>query len=323
MHSQRVLITGCGGELGSLVTSMFEDAPWVESILGVDADPPRRRLRRTDFRRVALNNTGKVSDVIIDYDPHIIVHVGVWEPNARLGTAEAERTTTSMGRAVFDAAHQSPSLRAVVIRSGLEVYGARSHDPFQPNEFSPTEPRSTFGRMLQLLEDQAADLRGARGVTVATLRLASVLGPHVPSPLGRLLRLPAVPFSFPKNPSFTVIEDHDAASAFLLAAEHQFDGVVNVVAEGTINMRNTALQGRRIPVPVIGPGLWGARHIANFAGAPVPDHITELLQNGRLAYSSDAARAIRFAPRHTADEVIERLFEWPSVIRVPPARKVA
>jgi UDP-glucose 4-epimerase len=203
------------------------------------------------------------------------------------------------------------------------VYGTRSHAPLTPTDTTTPAPASRFGRMLQFLERQAADLRAARGVAVANLRLASVLGAHVPSPLGRLLRLPAVPFLLPSDPPFTVIEDHDAALAFRLAASHRFDGAINVAADDTTTARRAALQGRRIPVPVVGPGWWVTEKIANLAGAPVPDHVIEMLRHGRLAHASDNAHLIRFAPRHSTREVIERLYEWPSVVRVPAAVQVA
>ncbi|MBM3730988.1 MAG: NAD-dependent epimerase/dehydratase family protein [Actinobacteria bacterium] len=321
--TQKVLVTGCGGELGSLATAMLEEESWVGRILGVDVDPPRQRLRRTDFRRIALNRTAAVSQIILDFDPHVIVHLGVWEPNARLSPDEAERTTSDVARAVFDAAHQAPSLEAVVVRSGLEVYGTRSHAPLTPTDTTTPAPASRFGRMLQFLERQAADLRAARGITVANLRLASVLGAHVPSPLGRLLRLPAVPFFLPSDPPFTVVEDNDAALAFRLAASHRFDGAINIAARGTTTSRRAALRGRRIPVPVVGPGWWVTEKVANLAGAPVPDHVLEMLQHGRLAHTGDNANLIKFTPRLSTHEVIERLYEWPSIIRVPATVQVA
>jgi len=321
--TQKVLVTGCGGELGSLATAMLEEESWVGRILGVDVDPPRQRLRRTDFRRIALNRTAAVSQIILDFDPHVIVHLGVWEPNARLSPDEAERTTSDVARAVFDAAHQAPSLEAVVVRSGLEVYGTRSHAPLTPTDTTTPAPASRFGRMLQFLERQAADLRAARGITVANLRLASVLGAHVPSPLGRLLRLPAVPFFLPSDPPFTVVEDNDAALAFRLAASHRFDGAINIAARGTTTSRRAALRGRRIPVPVVGPGWWVTEKVANLAGAPVPDHVLEMLQHGRLAHTGDNAHLIKFTPRLSTHDVIERLYEWPSIIRVPATVQVA
>ena len=54
-----------------------------------------------------------------------------------------------------------------------------------------------------------------------------------------------------------------------------------------------------------------------------PDHVVEMLRHGRLAHARDHARLIHFAPRHSTHEVIERLYEWPSVVRVAAARQVA
>ncbi|MCU1360463.1 MAG: hypothetical protein JWN99_1752, partial [Ilumatobacteraceae bacterium] len=62
--------------------------------------------------------------------------------------------------------------------------------------------------------ETAAQSAGRRvGVSVGSLRLAPVLGPHVPSPLGRMLRQPVVPFSVLADPPFAVIADADAARA--------------------------------------------------------------------------------------------------------------
>ena len=63
--------------------------------------------------------------------------------------------------------------------------------------------------------------------------------------------------------------------------------------------------------------------MSSFAGAPVPDHITELLEHGRLAASNEAAHLLRFAPAHTTTEVIERLYRWPTVERIPARKQVA
>ena len=46
MKNRRVLITGMGGELGSLVAALAENTDWAGEILGIDVDPPRRLLKR-------------------------------------------------------------------------------------------------------------------------------------------------------------------------------------------------------------------------------------------------------------------------------------
>ena len=68
-----------------------------------------------------------------------------------------------------------------------------------------------------------------------------MIGPHVPSPLGRVLRQPIVPFSALADPPFTVVHDSDAAAAFVLLPACVSTAPVNVVAPGSI----TTLQAIR------------------------------------------------------------------------------
>ena len=323
MRGRRVLVTGMGGELGSLVASMTERTEWAGDILGFDVDPPRRNLKRARFVRVSATDTERMTELVADFNPHVILHVGVWEPHARLATEQAEECTESVAKAVFQAAHQATSLETAVVRSGVEIYGAGSYSPEIATESTPAAPTTTYGRMCAVIEEQAMELRIAKGVNVCTLRLAPVLGAHVPSPLGRILRLPVVPYHGLLNPIFSVVEDHDAAVAFLQGAERDANGVVNIVANGAISMLRAITTGRRVPAPSVGPGWWLARGMSGLAGAPVPDHVAELLEKGRLAASNEAAHLLRFAPAHSTTQVIERLYQWPGVERIPARRQVA
>lgn len=323
MKGRRVLITGMGGELGSLVASMIERTDWAGDILGFDVDPPRRLLHRSQFVRVEPGEHDRIAELIQQFNPHVLLHVGVWEPDARLSTDDARSCTELVAKAVFDAAHQVEALETVVVRSGIEIYGASSHSPDIAVETSPIAPITTYGRMCQLIESQATDLRHSRGVNVCTLRLAPVLGAHVPSPLGRILRLPAIPYYGAGNPIFCVVEDHDAATAFVQAAQRDADGVVNIVANGAISMLRATMIGKRIPLPSFGPAWLLARTASTAVGAPMPDHVADLIQHGRLAASNEASHLLRFAPRHSTTQVVHNLYAWPSVERIPAKRQVA
>ena len=90
-------------------------------------------------------------------------------------------------------------------------------------------------------------------VSVTSVRLAPVVGPHLPSPLGRVLRLPVVPVSLLADPAFSVIDDQDAARAFVLAATARVDGAVNVVSPGAVTATQAVRMGGRWPVPLLGP----------------------------------------------------------------------
>jgi UDP-glucose 4-epimerase len=177
--------------------------------------------------------------------------------------------------------------------------------------------------MLLALEHRAAELAMERGTSIAMLRLASVVGKHVPSPLGRLLRLPAVPFNPFGAPQFSVIQDNDAARAFVAAAKHQPHGSINVVAPGSISIPQAASIGRRITLPTIGPAWWFAKSLSGLAGAPMPDHIVQLLMHGRSAQPGRTEELLNFVPEYSTHEVINSLYEWPSVIRIAPQKQVA
>ncbi len=317
MRGQRVLVSGMGGELGSLVASMLEDEPWVGALCGMDVDPPRRRLHRAEFHRIEPSRRERIVDVVTAFDPHVLVHLAVWEPDARAATSQARRLTDEAAVSILGAAAECPSLQSIVVRSGIEIYGRGRHALTRPDETVDPAPTAEYGRMVDRLERTARTVGERVGVAVGMVRLAPVIGPHVPSPLGRLLRQPLVPFSILADPPFTVIEDRDAARAFVAAAARRLNEPVNVVADGAVTGLQAALRGKRLPVPLVGPEWSLTRRMSHLIGAPIPDHVMEVLHRGRLADGSRADELLGTSPRSSTTEVIDRLFAWESVVRVP------
>ncbi len=317
MRGQRVLVSGMGGELGSLVASLLENEPWVGSILGIDNDPPRRRLHRSDFHLIEPSDRQRIVDVVTAFDPHVLIHLAVWEPDARAGTTLAKRLTCEAATSMLSAAAECRSLQAIVVRSGIEIYGRGRGALTRPDEDAPTRPSSEYGRMVAEIEATANRVGQRIGVAVSALRLAPVLGPHVPSPLGRVLRQPVVPFSLLADSPFTVILDSDAARAFVAAAEQRPQGPLNVVAPGAISTMQAIRRGRRLPLPLVGPEWRVVRQISYLLGAPLPEHVMELIHRGRLADGARLTPTLGVTPRATTQEVIDRLFEWEAIVRIP------
>ena len=309
-----------GGELGSLVASLLEAEPWVGSILGIDVDPPRRRLHRSEFHLIDPRDRQRIVDVVTRFDPHVLVHVAVWEPDARAGSAVAKRLTCDSATSIISAAAECRSLQAIVVRSGIEIYGRGRGALTRPDEDAPTHPTSEYGRMVAAIETTAQTIGSRVGVAVSALRLAPVLGPHVPSPLGRALRQPVVPFSMLADSAFAVIIDSDAARAFVTAAEQRPQGPLNVVAPGAITTLQAIWRGRRVPLPLFGPEWRIARRFSHLVGAPLPEHVMELIHRGRLADGARLTSTLGIKPRVTTLEAIDRLFEWEAIVRVPPSR---
>lgn len=323
MAGARVLVSGMGGDLGSRVAVAMEDEEWVGALVGIDADPPRRRLRRAVFHRIDPIDHDRTVETITAFDPHVLVHMSVWEPHSRANPAAARRLTDLAAGSILGAAAECRSLEAVVVRSGIEIYGRGRDAPTRPDEDSPIAPTSGYGRTLARIEATASELGRRIGVSVGTIRSASVLGPHVPSPLGRILRMPAVPFSAVSDPPFTVVQDQLNAQAFVAAAARRLDQPVNVAATGSITAFQAARRGHKLPVPVIGPQWVIAKAISAILGAPVPDHVSEMFRRGRLADNGRMDELLGITAESTTSQVIDQLYAWPSVVRVPATVKAA
>src|SRR4029079_933243 len=89
----RVLVTGMGGELGTRVAQLIEARDWATEVVGVDFVPPRRRLRRAQFRRIDPRDATRLAAFVEEYAPHVIAHFGVYEPASRMTPASARERT--------------------------------------------------------------------------------------------------------------------------------------------------------------------------------------------------------------------------------------
>ena len=130
----KVLVTGMGGELGTRVAQLLEQRAWATEIVGVDFVPPRRRLRRAEFRRIDPRDRDKLVQFVEEVAPNVVAHFGVYEPSSRMTPVSASERTELCTIAALSAAAHAGNLEYVVIRSGLEVYGPRSLHASVPDE---------------------------------------------------------------------------------------------------------------------------------------------------------------------------------------------
>lgn len=323
MAGRRVFVSGMGGDLGSRVAEHLEREPWVGELLGVDTDPPRRRLDRAEVHLASPHDLDRIVSLVSAFNPHVAIHMSVWEPFSRVAPRVARSLTDQAAISILGAIAESHALEAIVVRSGVEVYGRARGAPTRPDEAAAVAPTCEFGHTLADVEHTANEIGRRIGVPVAAIRLGHVLGPHIPSPLGRLLRMPAVPFSVLADPPFAVVEDVECASAFVAAAERRLDGPVNVLANGAITALQAIRRGGRLPIPLVGPDWRLAKIGFELAGAPIPDHVLETLHRGRLADNGGMQELLGFSSTVTTVDVIDKLYAWPSVVHVPARKQVA
>lgn len=319
----RILVTGMGGELGTRVAQLLEARRDVAEIAGFDIDPPRRRLRRSRFARIDPRDRERVVEFVTDFAPNAVAHFGVYEPDSRLGGREAAEATEACTVHALGAAARAGTLAHIATRSGLVVYGRGPDRPLVPDERARIAPTNHYGRMCLDVEAIAAGIGHRHGIAVAALRLAPVVGSHFPSPLGRVLRLPAVPVPMLEDPPFCLVHQEDAARAMVEALVRGHDGPLNVVAPGATSPWQAVRIGGRLPVPVLGPGWKVAERLAELAGAPMPEHIVELLRLGRAGDGDAARRALALTTMRPALEICAELYEWATVTPLHASEAVA
>lgn len=311
----RVLITGMGGQLGTLVARRIEARSDVETVVGVDLDPPRRRLHRAAFHWIRPGDTDTLDEVMRTVDPTVVVHLGQYEPHARLAPAKADAASRQATASLVVALEASTSVRRIVVRSGIEVYGRRRGGPVCPDERVAPDPSTQFGR--RLLATELAVETAARAhrtpITVTSLRFAPIAGYHTPSPLSRLLKLHVVPVPALSEPTFSLVHAADAADAVVAAVDADHDGPVNVIGPGVVSGYQAARIGGRIPVPVTGLGWSVAGRFTEVTGAPLPDHVRELLVRGRTADGRRCDELLGFTPTKTTRDIVTEIHDQTGV----------
>lgn len=320
----RILVTGMGGELGTRVVNLLEADERFTEIVGIDGYPPRRRITRVSFHRIDPRDRRKAVRIVRDLDPEVVLHLGVYEPNARFTPTEARLGTAASAVSILGAAAACPSLRRLVVRSGIEIYGRRrGSTPTRPDESGAIDPTTPFGRSLSHVEQLAGEAGQVAGVPVTSLRFGPIVGPSFPSPLGRYLRLPAVAVAPPFfELPFCLTHQEDAAHAIVAAGLAGHDGPLNVVGSGAVTASQAARRGGRITVPVAGPGWRLAALTAELLGAPLPAHTRELLVRGGVADGALATDVLGIQPRST-DDVLTQLYEWGQVAHLAAASREA
>jgi len=320
----RVLVTGMGGEVGTRVAQLLEEHDEVTEIAGCDYVPPRRRLRRSEFKRIDPRDRDRLVAFVTDFAPHAVAHFGIYEPDSRLSPREAARASEACTVHALGAAARAGSLQHVVVRSGLSVYGRGRGRALMPAEDAPIAPNNAWGRLLLEVELLAAGIARRHDVTVCALRYATIAGSHVPSPLGRVLRLPTVPVPALADPPFSLLGRDDAARAMVEALLRGHDGPLNVVGPGATSPWQAVRFGNRLPLPVEGPGWRLARRLTELLGAPLPDHVCDILRRGLTGDGTRAYEVLDLGFVRPTQEVLADLYAWATVTPIVEAtRRVA
>jgi len=313
---RRVLITGVGSHVGSLLAQRLERDPDVEHVAGLDTRAPKLPLERTEFLDADIRDP-EIGRLIPATGADTIVHEQIVRQPGPAMSSRAMHDINVIGTLqLLAACERVPTLRTIVIRGSAGIYGSEPHAPqFFKEEMTRLFPlRTRFQRDVEEIENYFDTYaRRHTGVSCTMLRYQPAIGPGLRTQITRYLSQPVCPTYLGFDPRIQLVGIDDALEAIVAAVRNPVPGAVNVAAPGTIGLsRIIRLAGRRA-LPIAAP-LFGA---VTAAGQRLgldaqSDDFQRLLHYGRGVDTRRLTEEVGYTPRQSTVAAVE---EWAAAAR--------
>ncbi len=311
MAGRRVLITGVGSYLGTLLAARLEREPGFEAIVGLDTRKPRQELGRTELIEADIRDPS-IAPLIARAEVDTVVHNSiVRQPGPGMSARVMHDINVIGSLQLLSACGQSPSIRAIVIRGSAGIYGAEPHAPqFFGEEMTRMFPlRTRFQRDVAEIENYFETYsRRHPDVTCTMLRYQPAIGRSLATQITRYLSQPACPTYLGFDPRIQLVHEDDALDSLVAAIRRPVRGAVNVAARGTIGLARMIRMARRPHLPIAGPLFGPITGAGRRLGLDAySDDFRRLLRYGRGVDIAKLEREVGHRPRYSTVEAVE---EW-------------
>jgi UDP-glucose 4-epimerase len=317
--SSVVLITGVSRYLGGQLAARLSADSSINRIIGVDAAPPRpaqlARLGRTEFVRADIRNP-LIANVFTQAQVDTVVHAATDTARPSRGTGTARELNRVGTMQLLAACQRSDSVARVVVKSTTAVYGSGPRDPavFTEDMAAVGQPSGGYASDAVEIEGYVRGFSRRRpDITVSMLRLASLIGPTIESPLTRYLAMPLVPTSLGFDPRLQLLHETDAVEVLRLATLAANPGVYNVAADGVIYLSQAVRRARRLrlPVPAAAISLVGSL-VGNSGVVEFSAEQADFLNFGRVVDTSRLRETFGYHPLYSTDQALQSYLDrWP------------
>jgi UDP-glucose 4-epimerase len=306
---RRVLITGVGSYLGTLLATRLERDPEVEAVIGVDTRPPRTELERTELHDADIRDP-EIARRVQAAEPDAVVHNKIIrQPGPGMSSRAMHDINVIGSLQLLAACERVPTVRSIVIRGSAGIYGAEPHAPqFLGEEMTRLFPlRTRFQRDVAEIENYFETFSRRRPqVTCTMLRYQPAIGPSLDTQINRYLSQPACPTYLGFDPRIQLVHEHDALEALMAAIRNPVPGAVNVAGRGTIGLSRMIRLAGRPPLPVAGPLFAPVTQAARRLGlGAYSDDFRRLLRYGRAVDIRRLEEEVGYEPRYSTVAAVE------------------
>jgi UDP-glucose 4-epimerase len=254
-----VLVTGATTPFGAATVRALLDDADVDQVVAVALEPRRDGFPRDDRLRYVvtdLTRSRNVRDLLwgAARDVDRMVHAAQHRSVAHVGR-QAQRLHVDATRLLLRLAEEHNSLRRFVFRSTGAVYRISATlptviDERHPIELNPQAPQWIRDRVEA--DIVACTLMGMSDVSVAVLRCAECVEPHMGSQLHDYLSAPVCfrPLGF--DPMINIISVDDMVRATLLALKSERSGIYNIPGGKTLPLSELIREFGHLGLPAPG-----------------------------------------------------------------------
>jgi UDP-glucose 4-epimerase len=300
---RRVLITGVGSHVGTLLAARLEEDPGVEYLAGVDTRPPKRALARTELLDADVRDPA-LGELLAGARPDTVVHNQiVRQPSSGMSARTMHDINVIGSLQLLAACEKVPDIRTIVVRGSAGIYGSEPQAPqFFGEEMARLYPlRTRFQRDVAEIETYFETYaRRHPEVCCTMLRYQPAIGRSIDTQVTRYLSEPVCPTFLGFDPRIQLVHEEDALGALVAAVRNPVRGAVNVAGAGTIGLgRMIRLAGRAtlpLAAPLFGPVTSVGRR---FGLSRFSDDFTRLLRYGRGVDTRRLVGEVGYSPRHT------------------------
>ncbi|HEX6654506.1 MAG TPA: NAD-dependent epimerase/dehydratase family protein [Thermoleophilaceae bacterium] len=309
MAARRVLITGVGSHVGSLLAQRLERDPEVEHVAGLDTRRPKVALERTEFIAADIRDP-KIGRMIAPTRVDTIVHEQiVRQPGPGMSSRAMHDVNVIGTLQLLAACERVPTLGTIVVRGSAGVYGAEPHAPqFFREEMARMFPlRTRFQRDVAEIENYFDTYaRRHTGVSCTMLRYQPAIGPGLRTQITRYLSQPVCPTYMGFDPRIQLVGIDDALEAIVAAVRNPVPGAVNVAGPGTIGLsRMIRLAGRRA-LPIAAPLFGAVTSAGQRLGLDTQsEDFQRLLRYGRGVDVRRLTDEVGYTPRKSTVQAVE------------------
>jgi UDP-glucose 4-epimerase len=306
---RRVLITGVGSHVGSLLAQRLERDPEVEHVVGLDTRRPKVALERTELIEADIRDP-EIARLIPPTGADTLVHEQiVRQPGPRMSPRAMHDVNVIGTLQLLAACERTPTLRTIVVRGSAGVYGAEPHAPqFFKEEMARLFPlRTRFQRDVAEIENYFDTYaRRHSAVSCTMLRYQPAIGRGLRTQMTRYLSQPVCPTFMGFDPRIQLVDIDDALEALVAAVRNPVRGAVNVACPGTIGLaRMTRLAGKRA-LPIAAPLFGAVTSTGRRLGLDTQsDDFERLLHYGRGVDTRRLTDEVGYTPRRSTVEAVE------------------